>query len=76
MSRISNQLNSNKTNIHEQTSSAVWNNATGFLPISMTNDYLFRALLQRNHLSQNLKFVNISPDIFLNLYIIIHKWME
>ena len=26
-------------------------------------------------LSQNLKFVNISPDIFLNLYIIIHKWM-
>ena len=26
-------------------------------------------------LSQNLKFVNTSPDIFLNFYIIIHKWM-
>nr|WP_243425733.1 IS66 family insertion sequence element accessory protein TnpB [Faecalicatena contorta] len=27
-------------------------------------------------LSQYLKFVNISPDIFLVFYIIIHKWME
>ena len=27
-------------------------------------------------LSQYLKFVNISPNIFLMFYIIIHKWME
>lgn len=50
MSHIPNQLSSNKTNIYEQTSSANWSSATGVIPIPMTNDYLFRALLQRNRL--------------------------
>ena len=34
------------------------------------------ARLKEFLLSQYLKFVNISPDIFLMFYIIIHNWME
>lgn len=41
-----------------------------------SKDFSTAFLLNEFLLSQYLKFVNISPDIFLMFYIIIHNWME